>query len=174
MQKFKFQQTNSHRLRLPITVSSSPLLATPETESPLSTTPPPFILSTSLLDFSLILNEMAEQKRPPKNRGFYLRMKLPPKHARPQQDKNCFYKYYKWFLWLSLSLYFFTSCLISNNNPHTKPTSFHQSHLSTSQSTLPSRALFESSNITALNAQGTHKFGTIHSFLLVILQFLFI
>lgn len=47
-------------------------------------------------------------------------MKLMHKHGiRPQQqEKNYFHKYYKWILWLSLSLYFFTSYLISNNNNH--------------------------------------------------------
>ncbi|KAF7823344.1 putative glucuronoxylan glucuronosyltransferase IRX7 [Senna tora] len=89
---------------------------------------------------------MAEQRiKPLKNRGFYLRMKLLPKHTRPhpQDHKNCFYKYYKCLLWLSFSLYFFSSYLITNNNnnPHTKS----------------SRSLFESSNTTSLNPQGELK-----------------
>ncbi|KAJ7947876.1 Exostosin-like [Quillaja saponaria] len=92
---------------------------------------------------------MVEKKRPPKNnRGFYVRMKLLHKHGRPQ-EKSCFYKYYKWVLWFSLSLYFFTSYLISSN-PHNKSTSLTKTHVSNSKSTIASRALFESTNTTAL------------------------
>ncbi|CAK8576247.1 unnamed protein product [Lathyrus sativus] len=60
------------------------------------------------------------------NKGYYVKMKLMHKHGRPQQEKNnSFHRYFKWILWLSLSLYFFTSYLISNNsnNHHNhKPT----------------------------------------------------
>ncbi|WJX44103.1 putative glucuronoxylan glucuronosyltransferase irx7 [Trifolium repens] len=57
--------------------------------------------------------------RPSKNRGYYVKMKLMHKHGRTQQEKNnfnSFHKYFKWILWLSLSLYFFTSYLINNNS----------------------------------------------------------
>ncbi|KAK4286418.1 hypothetical protein QN277_002976 [Acacia crassicarpa] len=87
---------------------------------------------------------MAEHHRPPKNRGFYLKMKLLPKHTRPPPEKSCFFRYYKWLLWLSLSLYFFSSCFISNNNPPSNSDSSHKS-----QSTL-----LQSTNITALNPSG--------------------
>ncbi|XP_027343373.1 probable glucuronoxylan glucuronosyltransferase IRX7 [Abrus precatorius] len=93
---------------------------------------------------------MSEQKRFPKNKVFYVRMKLLHKHGnRPPQDKNnnCFYTYYKWLLWLSLSLYFFTSYLISNN-PNNTPTS---SDMSNSKSNVVSRTLFESTNTTSLS-----------------------
>ncbi|WJX68810.1 putative glucuronoxylan glucuronosyltransferase irx7, variant 2 [Trifolium repens] len=66
---------------------------------------------------------MLELKSPLKNNKFYVKMKLMNKHnTKPQQDKTCFFfTYYKWVLWLSLSLYFFTSYLITNDpqNPTT-------------------------------------------------------
>ncbi|KAH7542698.1 hypothetical protein FEM48_Zijuj02G0101800 [Ziziphus jujuba var. spinosa] len=84
---------------------------------------------------------MVEQKRPPRNRGFYVKMKLLHKHGR-LQDKSFFYRYYKWVLWLSLTLYFFSSYLISNN-PQSKLTSLSKTHVSNSKSSLASRALIE-------------------------------
>lgn len=120
-----------------------------------STLPTTFDLGCCFLPLNL--NEMAQQKRPPNSRGYYVKMKLLQKHGRPhhhhhhhQQEKNCFYRYYKWVLWLSLSLYFFTSYLISNNNNHhtKKP-----SHVS--------RALIQSNHTTtpqhALNSPGTYN-----------------
>ncbi|XP_027346109.1 probable glucuronoxylan glucuronosyltransferase IRX7 [Abrus precatorius] len=86
---------------------------------------------------------MVQHKRPPNSRGYYVKMKLLHKHGRPQQEKSCFYKYYKWVLWLSLSLYFFTSYLISNNHHH------HTTPTSHDKTTHVSRALFESNNATA-------------------------
>ncbi|XP_020230983.1 probable glucuronoxylan glucuronosyltransferase IRX7 [Cajanus cajan] len=67
---------------------------------------------------------MSEQKKSPKSRVFYVRMKLLQKQVnKPQQDKtNFFHTYYKCLLWLSFSLYFFTSYLI-NSNPNNTPTS---------------------------------------------------
>ncbi|KAL5565795.1 hypothetical protein UlMin_028959 [Ulmus minor] len=66
---------------------------------------------------------------------------LQHKHGRTQ-EKTFFYRYFKWLLWLSLTLYFFTSYLISNN-PN-KPTSISKTHvISTSKSNLASRALIE-------------------------------
>ncbi|KAJ1425901.1 Exostosin-like [Sesbania bispinosa] len=98
---------------------------------------------------------MLEPKKPPKNRGFYVKMKLLHKHhgtIRPQQDKTCcFYSYYKWILWFSLSLYFFTSYLISND-PNTEPTS-PDTTVSNSKSSIVSRALFESTNATTAHGE---------------------
>lgn len=75
-----------------------------------------------------------QNKRPSKNRGYYVKMKLMHKHGRPQQEKNFFIKYYKYVLWLSLSFYFFSSYLINNNNiKHPKTTTTHIS-ISLSQS----------------------------------------
>ncbi|RDX90252.1 putative glucuronoxylan glucuronosyltransferase IRX7, partial [Mucuna pruriens] len=92
---------------------------------------------------------MAQQKIPPNSRGYYVKMKLLHKHGRThQQDKNCFYRYYKWVLWLSLSLYFFSSYLISNNH-HAKDKTSHVS-----------RALIESNNTAPpqpLNTLGALK-----------------
>ncbi|KAL5056141.1 hypothetical protein RYX36_036823 [Vicia faba] len=61
----------------------------------------------------------SHKKTSSKNKGYYVKMKLMHnKHGtRPQQEKNnSFHKYFKWILWLSLSLYFFTSYLVNNNN----------------------------------------------------------
>ncbi|KAE9620582.1 hypothetical protein Lal_00019861 [Lupinus albus] len=84
---------------------------------------------------------MLEQKRPPKSatRGFYVKMKILHKHGRPQQEKNscCFYTYYKWLLWLSLSLYFFTSYLITNNNNNSRNTRVLSELESTNTTTTP-------------------------------------
>ncbi|ESW22141.1 hypothetical protein PHAVU_005G130800 [Phaseolus vulgaris] len=67
---------------------------------------------------------MSEQKKPPKSRVIYVGMKLLHKPGnKPLQEKNSFFHaYYKWVLWLSLSLYFFTSYLITSN-PNNAPTS---------------------------------------------------
>ncbi|ESW04319.1 hypothetical protein PHAVU_011G085300 [Phaseolus vulgaris] len=83
---------------------------------------------------------MALHKTAPNSRGYYVKMKLLHKHGRlhHHQEKNCFYKYYKWLLWLSLSLYFFTSYLISNNNTPKQPPSLKTTH--------GSRTLIESNN----------------------------
>lgn len=92
------------------------------------------------------LNEMAEPKLPSKKRGFYVRMRLlHSKHGR-NPEKSFFFRYYKWVLWLSLSLYLFSSYFITNNNPNNKPTSLTKTHVSNSKSNLASRALFESTN----------------------------
>lgn len=82
---------------------------------------------------------LEQKKKPPKRRGFYVRMKL----LHNKQEKSCFYTYYKCLLWLSLSLYFFTSYLITNN-PQTKPIT--SSHDKTTP--LVPRTLFESTNTT--------------------------
>ncbi|CAL8999668.1 unnamed protein product [Prunus brigantina] len=102
---------------------------------------------------------MLEQKmRAPKNRGFYVRMKLlPSKHGRssvPQlEKKSFFYRNCKWVLWLSLSLYFFSSYLISNHpnqNNKKQTASLSKNHLSS----LASRALFESTTNNITQKQG--------------------
>lgn len=93
---------------------------------------------------------MVEFKNRPtkKTKGFYVKMKLVNKHGRfqIQQEKNsnlCF-KYYKWVLWVSLSLYFFSSYFISH-----KPIPLSKTQLF-SKSNVVSRALFESTNSTFL------------------------
>ncbi|XP_044481723.1 probable glucuronoxylan glucuronosyltransferase IRX7 [Mangifera indica] len=83
---------------------------------------------------------MEELKRPIKRRGFYVKMRLLHKHGR-QQEKNVCFKYYKWVLWFSLTLYFFTSYFISH-----KPIPLSKTHFANSKSNLPSRALVESIN----------------------------
>lgn len=87
-------------------------------------------------------------KRPTKRRGFYVEMRLLHKNGRQQQqlEKNSCFKYYKWVLWFSLTLYFFSSYFISHN----KPIPLSRTHFSNSKSNLPSRALIESVNTTSL------------------------
>jgi hypothetical protein len=85
---------------------------------------------------------MGEVRRPTKNRGFYVRMRfLHSKNGRPQ-EKNFFYRYYKWVLWLSLSLYLFSSYFITKDN---KPPSLDKARVSSA-----SRALYESTNASFL------------------------
>ncbi|QCE09382.1 probable glucuronoxylan glucuronosyltransferase IRX7 isoform X2 [Vigna unguiculata] len=89
---------------------------------------------------------MSEQKKPPKSRVFFVGMKLLHKPGnKPLQEKNSFFHtYYKWVLWLSLSLYFFTSYLITTN-PNTAPTSPNtSSHVSNSESHAVPRAVIDS------------------------------
>jgi hypothetical protein len=94
----------------------------------------------------LFINEMVELRRPTKNRGFYVRMRLlHSKNGRPQ-EKGFFYRYYKWVLWFSLSLYLFSSYFITKDNPHNKATSLAKTRVSNSAS----RALFESTNASLL------------------------
>ncbi|KAJ8751598.1 hypothetical protein K2173_016847 [Erythroxylum novogranatense] len=97
---------------------------------------------------------MMELKRPAKNRGFYLRMKLlNNKHGRPvQQDKsNICFRYYKWVLWLSLTLYFFSSFFITHKPIPLSKTIFSKSN------DVVSRALFESTNSTFLQQPWTKQ-----------------
>lgn len=87
-------------------------------------------------------------KRPRKRRGFYVKMRLLHKNGRQQQqqEKNSCFKYYKWVLWFSLTIYFFSSYFISHN----KPIPLSRTHFSNSKSNLPARALIESVNTTSL------------------------
>ncbi|RYR42942.1 hypothetical protein HN873_026040 [Arachis hypogaea] len=110
-----------------------------------------------------MVEQQHKSQRPPKSssssRGLYVKMnlfhhkhgynynKLNQHYQQQQQDRNCFCTYYKWLLWLSLSLYFFTSFLITNNNnataQKTEPTdNLVKSHV------VP-RTLSESSNIAS-------------------------
>lgn len=93
-----------------------------------------------------------------KNRVYYVKMKLlHNKHGRHhlylQDKKTCFYRCFKWVLWVSLSLYFISSYFITNNNPSGNKSiisSIHKSTVSNSKSGLLSRALFESTNISSI------------------------
>ncbi|KAL9679501.1 hypothetical protein QQ045_017365 [Rhodiola kirilowii] len=84
---------------------------------------------------------MVELKRPAtgNKRGFYVRMRFNSRNGvwRSQERPGSCYRYFKWVIWISLALYFFTSYLI------TKPTALHQTTVSGGVS---SRALFESIN----------------------------
>ncbi|KAF5751578.1 glucuronoxylan glucuronosyltransferase IRX7-like isoform X1 [Tripterygium wilfordii] len=94
---------------------------------------------------------MVELQSSSKNKGFYVRMRLSHKQAR-QQEKNIFFKYYKWVLWFSLTLYFFTSYLISH-----KPNPISKSHAVNSKSSVASRALVESTNSTFFKHPRSHR-----------------
>lgn len=99
-------------------------------------------------------------KRPTKNRGFYVRMKLlnnnnnTGRHGRspPSIEKSFCYRYFKWVLWLSLTLYFFSSFLITH-----KPPTSSLSKTTLLPHTKASRALFESQNSTAIQLPSFHK-----------------
>ncbi|XWS53337.1 hypothetical protein CRYUN_Cryun11dG0148400 [Craigia yunnanensis] len=82
------------------------------------------------------------QKPTKKNRGFYVKMRI--LHKSRQPEKSLFFKYYKWVLWCSFTLYFLTSFFISN-----KPIPLTKTRVSGSQSSLASRVLFESVNKTS-------------------------
>ncbi|KAL3530505.1 hypothetical protein ACH5RR_009827 [Cinchona calisaya] len=94
--------------------------------------------------------ESPHHKKPTKDRGFYVRMRLLNNNSRhvrssPAIEKSFCYRYFKWVLWISLSFYFLSSFLITH-----KPTPSSLSSLSKSTTVLPrskaSRALFESLN----------------------------
>ncbi|XP_022753882.1 probable glucuronoxylan glucuronosyltransferase IRX7 [Durio zibethinus] len=65
-------------------------------------------------------------------------------HNGRQSEKSLFFKYYKWVLWFSFTLYFLTSLFISN-----KSISWSKTRVSGSQSSLASRILLESVNKTS-------------------------
>ncbi|KAI4382301.1 hypothetical protein MLD38_008281 [Melastoma candidum] len=110
---------------------------------------------------------MGELRRSPTmNKGFYVRMRLlHPKNPRQHQQqqhqqqlhqdkKNFFLRYYKWIIWLSLSLYFFSPYVRHGGD---KITSFQRTHLLSSELS-SSRALFESSlNQTHLDIPGDRQ-----------------
>ncbi|RZC90995.1 hypothetical protein C5167_028832 [Papaver somniferum] len=92
-----------------------------------------------------------------KNRGFYnvKMMNRDPHHHQNSNNNHkrsyYFYRYFKWVLWISFSLYFFTSFLITINN-NMKPISSLSKTTIISTSTNPSssvisRALFEDSSV---------------------------
>ncbi|KAJ4977687.1 hypothetical protein NE237_008467 [Protea cynaroides] len=83
-------------------------------------------------------------RRTTKKRVFYLRMKLPHRHGR--HDKSLCYRYFRWVIWFSLSLYFFSSYLISNSS---RTTPLRKTTVSASLASFVSRALFET-NTTVL------------------------
>lgn len=79
---------------------------------------------------------MAEIKRTTATRkGFYVRMRL-LKQTRHSEKHFCF-RHYRWILWISLSLYFLSSYLISNGGSRNKLSPKGRTHHA-------SRSLFES------------------------------
>ncbi|XP_059626850.1 probable glucuronoxylan glucuronosyltransferase IRX7 [Cornus florida] len=104
---------------------------------------------------------MVDSKRPTKNRGFYVRMRLvQSKHGRQPEDHIFCYRYFKWVLWFSLSFYFFTSYLITHTPTTHEPTDSLSkiTPLSLSKSLpLTSRVLFESPSTTFLQQPTTHQ-----------------
>ncbi|XP_042505370.1 probable glucuronoxylan glucuronosyltransferase IRX7 [Macadamia integrifolia] len=73
-----------------------------------------------------------------KSRRLYLRMKFLDRHGR--HDKSFCYRYFRWVLSFSLSLYFFSSYLISSSST---TSSLHKATVSISRTSSVSRALFE-------------------------------
>lgn len=102
---------------------------------------------------------MLEPKKPSRNRGFYVRMKLlnnnnGSRYGRTTSEKSYFYRYFKWVLWFSLSFCFFASFLFNhkpnNNNTISKTTVLQYSKAS--------RALIESVNSSVLQyPKKTHQ-----------------
>lgn len=87
--------------------------------------------------------DLIETKRPPRSRGFCVRMKL----LRRNQDKIFCYRYFKWLLWFSISFYFFSSLIITHNKPITPLSRTTLSHSRASralieQPSLQSRSIF--------------------------------
>lgn len=118
------------------------------------------------------MGEMLEYKRPPtkkNNRGFYVRMKLVHRHGRFQlhqeKNSNLFFKYYKWILWISLSIYFFSSYFITH-----KPIPLYKAQYF-SKSSVVSRLLFESTNSTFPQQQNNNRGIRKYSWSLFILIF---
>ncbi|KAE8694874.1 putative glucuronoxylan glucuronosyltransferase IRX7 [Hibiscus syriacus] len=64
-------------------------------------------------------------------------------HKGRQSDKSLFFKYYKWLLWFSFTLYFLASFFITN-----KPIPLSKARVSGSKPSVASRVLFESANKT--------------------------
>ncbi|KAJ4970749.1 hypothetical protein NE237_003848 [Protea cynaroides] len=85
-------------------------------------------------------------RRKAKSRSFNLRMKLVDRHGR--HDRRFCYRNFGWFL-CSLSLYFFSSYLISSSSSTTA--FLHKTTVSTSRTSIVSSALFETN--TTLSQQ---------------------
>ncbi|CAN1182061.1 Probable glucuronoxylan glucuronosyltransferase IRX7 [Linum perenne] len=98
---------------------------------------------------------MAEFKRL-KNKGFFhpkMRFKQQQQlHPQQQDKKNPYFRFYKWILWVSLSLYFLTSFFISH-----KPIPLSNTHISKPSSTVASRALFESSSTPSNSSKKSNR-----------------
>ncbi|RZC77024.1 hypothetical protein C5167_001184 [Papaver somniferum] len=74
-------------------------------------------------------------------KGFYVKMRFVHKNGRNhEKNSNFFKRYFKWLVWITLSLYFFTSYMITSTN---KPTTSLSKTTITSKS---SRALYETNN----------------------------
>ncbi|KAG9131789.1 hypothetical protein Leryth_009526 [Lithospermum erythrorhizon] len=81
----------------------------------------------------MVMETSKHSSKSPRNRGFYVKMKLLP-------TSNFIYRYFKWFLWFFLSFYFFISFHITHKPPSLSKTTFlHHPYLKTT-----SRALIES------------------------------
>ncbi|KAM7527994.1 hypothetical protein LguiB_031404 [Lonicera macranthoides] len=97
---------------------------------------------------------MVELNRPNNKgkRGFYVKMKfLHAKHGRQTEKSSFCFKYFKWILWFSLSFYFFSSFLITHG-PQSQKSSYSLFKTTISESK-SSRALFESTNATAIKSK---------------------
>ncbi|KAH6826016.1 Exostosin family protein [Perilla frutescens var. hirtella] len=92
---------------------------------------------------------MLETNRPPRNKGFYVRMKLLHSMRNNRNpEKNFCYRFFKIIIWFSILLYFFSSFLITRHKPTISRTTIVQSK--------PSRALFQEPSINFSALKNSH------------------
>ncbi|KAF6140292.1 hypothetical protein GIB67_000340, partial [Kingdonia uniflora] len=95
---------------------------------------------------------LMELERTSKSRGFYVRMKIPHRsHNKQDKIKSFCYRYFKWVLWVLLSLYFFASHLItSSQNPKVSVSNpKHSLHSNVLFETNTTRSRTSSPNVSA-------------------------
>ncbi|KAG9146489.1 hypothetical protein Leryth_011757 [Lithospermum erythrorhizon] len=97
-----------------------------------------------------------KSSKPPRNRGFYVKMKLIP------TSTFCF-RYFKWFLWLFISFYFFISFLITHKQPSSTTSLSKTTLLHHPYSKSASNALIESLNTTTIQNHPTKSFSKFNS-----------
>lgn len=90
-----------------------------------------------------------ETNRIPRNKGFYVRMKLLHSTRNNRNpENNFFYRVFKFVIWFSVSLYFLSSFLITTHKPTISRTTISQSK--------PSRALIEQPSINFSALKDNH------------------
>ncbi|KAF6171470.1 hypothetical protein GIB67_017994 [Kingdonia uniflora] len=102
------------------------------------------------------MSELKRNINTPHKRGFYVRMKI----SSNKHKKNIYYFYFKWLLWGSLSLYFFTSYFIaSSKNPSLSSSPTPPSNQTTKQplSVKPSKSQLSTNPIIKFGDLGDLK-----------------
>lgn len=85
----------------------------------------------------------------PRNKGFYVRMKLLHNtRSNRNPENNFFYRFFKFIIWFSVSLYFLSSFFITTHKPTISRTTISQSK--------PSRALIEQPSVNFSALKGNH------------------